>query len=188
MGNDDELTGIFDDLKPEDFFGSTVGAAHVEPFSNFVDRMVETVRTAYLAAGGQVDSLAVLATGEREWSYVPNDEESLGDYLERLRLEAKRLSATRLFVIRRTMVGSQEIPAEDAEKGEVFDVGHAQRIAEAVEDGRMVEGVFYYASCSEGAKVTRYGIMRSSGARLSEPVEAEVQQAVTHYDSILGSE
>lgn len=183
MGNDDELTGIFDDIKPEDFFGAAVGAAHAETFGGFVDRMIGTVRTAYLAAAGQMDSLAILASGTREWSYVPTDEETLGDYLERLRVEAERLGATRLFVIRRTLVGAQEISSKE---GDAFDVGHAQKIAEAIEDGRMVPGVFYYASCSEGGRENRYGIMRASNGRLGDPVESDAQQTVAHFDTILG--
>lgn len=187
---DDELTGIFDDIKPEDFFGSSASsAAHVEEtYDKFVSRMVETTRTAYLAAAGQMDSLAFLSGGGTEWMYVPDDEETLGEYLERLRQEAKRLNATRLFIVRRTLVGAQEMPAEDIERGEVFDVGHAQKIAEAAEEGRMVPGVFFYASCSESGKPdTRYGIMRASNVRLGEPVMSEVNQPVTHFDTILGT-
>lgn len=182
MGNDDELTGIFNDLKPEDFFGTAARDIKGKTFDAFVDDNIQTIQVAYLAASGELDPIAILATATKEWTYTPNDEETLGEYLHRLTDEAKRLGATRMFLIKATLVGTDRVLQNEAPT-----VGEVENIEEGIRNGQVTMGVFYYAQTKEGPEVRRrVGIMRGHGNRLGEPVEPSTAQAVPNWDEILG--
>ena len=176
--HDDELTGIFDNLTPEDFTPFRGRIA----FDKFVAENIETTRTSWLAADGHINPIAVLATPAERWTFAPTDDETLGEYVERLRGEAKRLGASWLFISRKTLVGTYLVDGDS-----VPDASDPEAIQKAIESGLMVEGVFYFAERVEGAeRDSRHGLMRPEGERLGEVVEGNPNhQSASFFSRIL---
>lgn len=187
MEPEDELTGIFDNMEPWDFLetaSAEMVSASAEPnqgaerFNKFVDLNIEVVRTGWLAADGQINPVAVLAGPHAQWTFVPTDDETMGDYMERLRKEASQLGATWLFISRRTMVGT--LPGD-------HDTGDQNAVREALETGRVRLGVFYYAERREGDEVqVRHGMMQAMGNHLGAPIEGPTEQTTSFFAGILG--
>lgn len=180
--NDDELTGIFDDLTPEDF--ALEEKRGIVAFDRFVKENIAAIRMAYLASEGQVNPVAVLASPENEWTFVPTDDENLGEYIERLREAAKTLKATWFFISRKTKVGSY---AADASNG-IPDIADREVVKAARDQGILSEGIFYYAERYEdGVRDCRHGMMRADADdRLSDPIEGNPHvQGVGIFSNIL---
>lgn len=178
---DDELAGIFDHLTPEDFSPFRGRIA----FDQFITQNLETTRTSWLAADGQINPVAVLATATERWTYVPTDEETLGEYVERLRSEARRLKATWLFLSRKTLVGNYEVRVGD----DVPDTSDPDALQKAIEKGIITEGIFYFAERSEDGKTdTRHGLMKpDKDGRLGPVVEGNPKhQTADFFKNILG--
>jgi len=181
--DNDEFSGIFDELEPDDFaglFSTDVQTPNVgeDAFAEFVERHIESTRFAFLAADGEINPIAVLANATTCWLHTPEDHESLGDYLTRLAKEARRVEATWFFFVRKTKVGLGDDTTEN-----MFD---PKMLKKAKKNGQMVDGVFYYASRHEGVdQENRRGIMRAHGNRLGELVEGAPEQEVPVFDEIL---
>lgn len=187
----DELTGIFDNLDPDDFNDPiTVKATRgerdnygAEAFDQFIDRKIETVRESYLASEGQINPVATLASRTSEWMFTPTDEETLGQYVERLRSEAKRLGATWLFISRKTLVGSSQ-----QDEDSVVDTSDPEQLQAGIEAGLVSEGVFFFAErIEDGVRDHRHGIMKAENSdTLGELVMGNPVQTVSFFATILG--
>lgn len=180
MSEFDQFDGIFDELLPDDFSGVTSWRHHFKNFDEFVETGLLTVRVSYASAEGQINPVALLADHRQTWLYGPDDDETLGEYFERLKFEASRLKATWFFVSKKTMVGntkaSENLP----------DVSDPEAIDKALEEGLLGEGVFYFASQHDGdEKEYRHGIMNAHGNRLGEAIEGNPQQTVNSLKEIL---
>jgi hypothetical protein len=178
----DEFAGIFDNLKPEDFHPFKGRIA----FDEFVTQNIEITRRSWLAADGHINPLAVLATAAEQWTYAPTDDETLGEYVDRLRAEAKRLGATWLYLSRKTLVGNYK-----ASQGEqIPDASDPEAVQAAIESGMLMEGVFYYAERHEEDSEPDYrlGVMKPEEEnRLGAPVEGNPHhQSATFFKGILG--
>jgi hypothetical protein len=176
---DDDLTGIFDDLSPEDF--ALEPKRGIIAFDKFVKENIQSIRMAYLASEGQINPVAVFADPMNEWVFVPNDDENMGEYVERLREAAKTLKATWFFISRKTMVGSYLTTNED-----VSDLADPEVIARLEAEGQMTEGVLYYAErLEDGQREHRHGFMRAEDGRLTQVVEGNPIQTIELFSNIL---
>lgn len=184
--NDDELTGIFDHLTPEDF-AEQVGAPkekQPESFDSWVQANIETTRVAWQAANGQINPIAVLAKEAERWTITPTDTETLGEYVDRVRAKAKSLGATRLYLARKTLVGNYTASEGD----DIPDIADPAALQAAIEKGIIGEGAFYYAeSLFGGLRTSRHGLMKAEGETLGELVEGTPeQQSVGLFQNMLG--
>lgn len=179
----DEFSGIFDELDPDDFaglFSTDVETPNVgeDAFTEFVDRNLDSTRFAFLASDGEINPVAVLTNPTTSWLHTPEDHESLGDYLERLSNEARRVEATWFFFVRKTKVGVGEDSTDN-----MFD---PETLKKAKKAGQLTDGVFFYAARHEGVETeSRRGIMRAHGNRLGELIEGTPDQEVPVFDEIL---
>lgn len=171
--DDDELNGIFDNLTPEDLTGV--------PFRTFVATNIHAIRVAFLGSDGGLNPVAVLGTPQRDWLYAPGDDETFGEYLERLRTESARLGATRFFIARKTLVGAKEIEPDMA------DIADAEQLQRGIEQGLVSEGVFFFALRNEGGlREQQHGIMKPEpGCHLGEIVWGSPDQMAQYFTSII---
>lgn len=186
MTHNDDFDGIFDHLNPEDF-SSTTTAVHEQPaqeqlppFDAFVSRQLTAVRYAFAAADGAINSVATLANGRLERMFAPQDDETLGQYIDRLAREARLMDARWLFISAKTDVGS--ILQSDAEDPVAADDTDAIAVAENM--GTVKEAVFWYAERVD-EPLTRTGFLTIVGLHLGDLFESELAQPVRSYGRIL---
>ncbi len=159
----DDLTDIFEDLKPEDFIQSESTAVGIvalasqdaefvgaEAFARFIARSLNDVRVAYAASAGDINPIAILATATTQYLFVPDEDDSLGSWADRLRREAATLGATWVFITRKTMVGTSDQPADT-------QVGSQKAYDLAIERGDDLRpGMLFYVQRREGLEVENY--------------------------------
>lgn len=178
--DDDEFSGIFDNLNPNDFSGVASTPVRYEAFEDFVDHNVRSVRVAFLAVdGNQLNPIAILQTEDTEWMYAPEDDETMGEYLERLRGEARRLNAIRFFISRTTKVGV--LPAD-------VDVDAADPVTaqDMLAKDKLTDGVLFFAMERAGNTIaTTHGIMVAYANRLGEAQRGDDDQTVALFARIL---
>ncbi len=178
--HDDELTGIFNDLTPQDFTPFSGRVA----FDDFVTQNINAMRIAWAAADGAVNPVAFLATAGKIDIHTAEDGETLGQYIERVQQEARKMGATWLFVSRKTLVGNYQASSRDT----IPDATDPAALEKAIASGLMVEGLFYYAErLEDGQRDCRHGMMRAEGDRLGELIEGNPHhQTVGFFSNILG--
>lgn len=185
----DELDGIFDDLKPEDFFLETSAIEEVsrtskgaEMFSAFVDEQLRAIRLAYAASQGQVNPIAILANTERQRVFSPEDDENMGQYTSRLNREAKLMGATWVFISRKTLVAAHHVSPD-----QIHDTNDPEAVAQAIADGVLKTGLIWFSERREnGERHRRHGIIEAlPNHNLGQPVEGDSSQAIPIFDRIL---
>lgn len=174
----DDLTGIFDNLTPEDFLEPLKKG--VVAFDAFVKEQIKGVRMAWLAAEGNINSVAIFADPSNEWTFTPTEDENLGEYVERLREAGKTLNATWFFISRKTQVGAIALDTKDIKSADDPDLVNSMTEI-------MGEGIFYYAErLEDGVRDVRLGMMRADGNELGRVVEGNAQvQGVGIFHHIL---
>lgn len=181
--NNDDLTGIFDDLTPNDF--STVRNEGSMAFHRFVQENVKSVKIAFMAVDGNpINPLATFANPENEWVFSPNDDENLGQYVDRLRKVAKEIGATWFFISRMTQVATYSVDINDVPK----DINGPEALAKASEHGAaVVPGILYYAERLEnGVREVQHGIMKINENRLEDPIVGNgLAQSIGLFENIL---
>ena len=183
----DELTGIFDHIRPEDFILETTAIQEyertnegVEAFNAFVDEQLRAARQSWIAAEGEVQPIAILASTTKQRVFTPDDEETLGEWVQRLHREAQRMQANWVFLTKRTMVGSAAPGAQDV------DFNDQEAVQAAIEAGTLVDGSLWYAERREGGeRHHRFGIMRAKNGRLAEMEEGPSSQPSGLWSLIL---
>jgi hypothetical protein len=182
--NEDEFTGIFDSISPDDFatpFATAVDEASRSngSFDEFVDGQIRAVRYAFAASSGKVDPLATLASPVIERVYAAYDDETLGQYIDRLAREASEMHATWLFIFKKTVVGTFE--TDDDHTVGVDDPESMQR---ALDGGTTQAAVYWYAEDRPG-EMRRHGFLKISGNSLGDLVEGDARQTVNAFNRIL---
>lgn len=177
MTDDQIPEGFFDHLSPQDFVRET-SARHVavvdeQPFDTFVDNSLEALRLAFHAADGMPNPVAVLISRDGRRIFAPDDDETLGQYIDRLSREAKKYKAHTLFTAWLTEGGTYEGDTQ-------HDVGSDEGI-EQVTDLQQV--LYWYA---QHKRVIRHGIMTIEGGDTRDVIEAPGQHAAHVYRQILG--
>lgn len=190
--NNDDLTDIFEHLTPEDFVTETTSMEDLaranegaEAFGAFVDEQLRMLRTAYIAAEGQLNPIAIIASPTVQRIFAAEDDESLGQYVARVAREAKRIGAIWTFISKKTLVASHETEYDGSPQPDVND---PEEVQAAVATGAMVLGVMWYAERREGNEHQhRIGIMLDEhGRRLGKSVEGSDVQGVPLFAQILG--
>lgn len=190
--SDDDLDGIFDDLTPEDFEIDTTAISEisrenrgVEAFNAFVDEQIRALRMAYSAGAGHINPVTTIANAQVQRLFLPNSDETLGDYFERLHDEAEKMQGSWLFIARRTQVGSHLIAPS-----EMHDATQSPVIQEAEAAGMLKDGVIWYGESRETGEIhRRLGILFDDGhGNLERPVESppEANQRMELFERILG--
>lgn len=108
----DELTGIFDHLAPEDFVVESTAIAAMagcyagaDVLDGFVEHQLNAVRLAFSMADGWLVTTAVLAGREGLRTFVADDDETLLDFVARVRREAALMRAHWCFMATQTVIG-----------------------------------------------------------------------------------
>lgn len=97
----DEFDGIFDDLTPQDFapLSTVTFPAESTHFDELVTARLEAVRLAYTP--GESLSHAVLSNGKEVRQLAPDgDDETMGEFLQRLARNARNMHAHSFFFCR----------------------------------------------------------------------------------------
>ena len=97
MDERDELSGIFDGLRPEDFVLETTAIASMagcyagpDILDGFLEHQLNAVRLAFSMADGWLFTTAVLAGHEGLRTFVADDDETLLDFVARVRRRTLR--------------------------------------------------------------------------------------------------
>jgi len=186
----DEYEGIFEDATIADFMRSTSARIElaqtgqgVDAFNQFVDEQLRAVRMAWIAAETYMQPLALIANDEQQRIFTPDDDETLGQFVERVHREAVAMEATWMFVAKRTMVANL---GSAVEVDRDVDVTNSDEWEKAVAAGIIRLGVLWYAERREGdERHHRHGQMQDEEGTLGEMREGAPSQAVPLFASIL---
>ena len=168
----DELSGIFDQLTPEDFVLASTAIASMpgcyagpDVLDGFLEHQLNAVRLAFAMSDGWLTSTAVLAGHDGLRTFVADDDETLGDFVARVRREATRMQAHWCFLATQTLMG----PGAGAEDG---DTGQ--------------EAVRWHLSSTEPETAGALaGFLPIDGNRLGESLETRLDAPVAWAD-VLG--
>lgn len=186
MNEHDEYSGIFDHLNPDDFNTETSAIDETtgtfegdEAFKPWVQDQLRTLRASFAAADGAINPIAILAGPTTMRTFAPDDDETLGQYLDRLGREARRINAHWFFISKRTLVGTVEADRP-------IDVSDPKTVQQAINDGLLNDGVLWFADQREGGERRhRAGFLTIVGNRLGESVESAGTQTFTTFSAVL---
>lgn len=183
---DAEYDGVFDDLNPDDFARDTSARAEVSRlngFDAFVDEQIRAVRTAWIASETWMQPIALIANHEAQRIFIPDDDESLRQFVDRMHREAVAMGAIWTFVARRAMVASFGDTTEDHD----VDLDDPDTWERAVAEGLVVLGVQWYAERREGGdRQQRHGQIHDENGTLGALREGAPNQRVPLFPEILG--
>lgn len=175
--------GFFDHLSPDDFVRESsarqVAVLDDIPFDDFVERSLESLRFAYYAADGNPNPVAILVGPDGRRIFSPDDDETLGQYLDRLGREARKHKSTRLFTAWLTEGGTYE--GEDQ-----HDIGSQDGLALVGEENMKIV-LYWYAQNKRKPKQIRHGLITIEAGDLGDCVEADGDHAAPVYRQILGA-
>jgi hypothetical protein len=185
--NEFNIDGIFDHLTPDDFVRETsaVDAATGEyrgtkNYDRWVDQRLQSVHIAYHAADGHMNPIALLASPTVMRGFTPDDDETVGDFLERLGREARLIGAHWFFLAKRELVGT--MPTDDDD----LDVMDQESVQEYINAGKLKPGVLWYAERREGSQRShRIGFLTIVGNKLGESVETGAPQTFKAFAQVL---
>lgn len=180
--HDDQLTGIFDALTPDDFVVETTAVTTMEGcfsgaevFDGFVEHQLHAVRLAFSVAQGWLTTTAVLASPTCLRAFVADEDETLTDFVARLRHEALRMGAHWSLVAFQTHVGPRDLRTALSASAET-------PVAVPVSGCEAV--VWQATSVEDGHRVGRAGFLPVDGLRLAESLEGPLS---SHRAGPLGS-
>jgi len=186
-----EYEGIFEDATVADFMRKTSAKIDLartdrqglDAFNLFVDEQLRAVRMAWIAAETYMQPLVLLVNHHQQRVFTADDDETVGQFFDRMHREAVAMEATWLFVAKRTMVGYLG-SALDVEQD--VDVTDPEEYERAVVAGIVRLGVMWYAERREGnERHHRHGQMQDEEGTLGEMREGARNQAAPMFRSIL---
>jgi hypothetical protein len=125
MDDRDELTGIFDALTPDDFVTESTAIASMagcyagaDVLDGFVEHQLNAVRLAFAMSDGWLFTTAVLAGRDGLRTFVADDDETLRDFVGRVRDEAARMRAHWCFIATQTLIG----PGDEGQEAVVWQM------------------------------------------------------------------
>lgn len=178
MSDDFEVDGIFDNIKPDDFHRSTsarhVAVMDVRPkLDAFVAQSLDGLRMCFLAADGQPNPVAVMYMKDKtKRMFSPDDDENLGQYINRLHREANQHGASAVFTSVLTVGGLYEGDDEGTIDSD-----------EAVAKIEPTPCLYWFAQMGTAV---RHGIMAIEDGVAGEVFEAPAEHASPLYRTILG--
>lgn len=168
----DELEGIFDDLNPADFAEETTAlheaSREQRSFEEFVQENIRAIHTAFGASNAEMQLWVILANPEKYRLFIPLDDETIKEYVDRLHGEAKKMKANRVFLAYQTLLDNRLVTQD-----ELHDAADLNLIEQLGEEN-MREGVLWYAE--EVGHETRVGGLYRFGLRLQFPVQTKNQK------------
>lgn len=194
--NEDEISGMFADISIADFVreSSAVSEHHYtelertrvqgeEGFDSFVDQLLGTTRTAASVAPFHFQAFSVLHAPDRHRVFVPDDDETVLDYRERLRREAKRMEATWLY----TVMLAPGRSYDSDENVESIDPNDAKELGAALRSGALSLCLCWFAEMIEQDETKqRAGIIHLSDRGVpGESVEGEVDEDKNPFHHVL---
>lgn len=170
--NDDDITGIFDHLTPDDFIITDLSGAKIPlpdgcSFDEFVDIQITLLKYAFAACDGEINPLTILAVGDQSIVYQAADDESLGQYITRMAGEARRLKARWVFFYKKTLVAKAVGDAT---------VGDDSLMQQAMKQGDAWEAMYWYAAQNDDTPPMRHGYVSIDNQRLGKAIEAPTQE------------
>jgi hypothetical protein len=184
--DDFEYEGIFDDLTPQDFARDTsarIRAPRTNEFDAFVDEQIRAVRMAWIASETYMNPLALVANHDEQLVFIPDDDETLREFVARMHREAVKMGAIWTFVAQRCMVTS--LGHDDGSYD--GDLDDPEVIEKAMADGTLVLGVQWYAERREGGeRQQRHGQLHDENGTLGALREGAPLQRVPLFPEILG--
>lgn len=188
----DDIAGIFDHLTPDMFIAESSAVDEIEgkfvgtdAFNASVDERIRGIRAAFASSFGQINPLAVLSNATTQRVFVPQQDENLGLFLQRLQREAMTMGAHWFFFAKRNVfsVYYRELADDD----ERHDVASSDSEREAMIDGTEPEvGILWYAERREGGEVHhRQGVLEIKGHRLGDATEGDGKQALGVFSTVL---
>lgn len=182
--NEFDLTGIFNDLTPQDFDRSN-SARHVallerQNFEEFVTNSLEALRLAFHAADGKPNPVAVLMGSDGRRIYTPDDDESVGDFLDRLSREAKEQQTHTLFIAMLTVGGTYQAPSTDG----WTTLDDADAVKRSAETGSGLRPVLVWYA--QYGKAVRQGIMMTEDGNTGDVFESPGEFGPAAFRAILG--
>lgn len=178
----DQYDGIFDHLRPEDFAITTTaslskdGAFTPEQFSEFVEEQLHAVRWGFVVSDGQIIPVGVLASPTVQRVFVPDDDETLGDFLQRIKREADLIGAQWFFFAMESQ--SKTFKASDLdvdpENPPAPDSAEMQAALRAAGGEGVVEVIMWYAEAVGAHPETRGGLIPINGSKLQPEYSQEI--------------
>lgn len=182
----DEFTDIFAEATVADFLRSSSARdemARTDDFDTFVAEQIRAVRTAWIASETYMQPLALVADDRTQKIFIPDDDETLRQFVERVHREAKAMGATWTFVAKRTMVAS--FGATD--DGYDVSIDDEEAWEKAVAEGLVNLGVVWYAEHrDEHTMQRRHGQMQDEDGTLGRLIEGAANQGFPLFSEILG--
>jgi hypothetical protein len=182
----DEYTGIFDEATVGDFLRESSARdrwSRTNSFDTFVDEQIRAIRTAWIAAETYMQPVALIANDHDQSLFIPDDDETLREFIDRVHREAKAMGATWTFVAKRTMVASF-----GSEGAEDFDlpVDDAEAWEKAVAQGLATLGVVWYAEHRDDrVHQRRHGQLQEENGVLGRLREGAPNQSIPLFAEIL---
>jgi hypothetical protein len=192
--HNDDLTGIFDNATVLDFTKTKSsafselfypdaqypnGQVGVEAFNAFVAEQLRATGYAFHASDGQINPIGVLGNETMRRAFSPDDDEILGQYLQRLGREARAMQATWFFISQITPTGWF------AEQESQPEATSAEAVAAAGGASAMTNNIYWYAERREDDQEHRHGIIEILPSnRLGRAMEA-ISQSMTIYGQVL---
>lgn len=185
----DSYEGIFEHLTPDDFARDTSAVEQdenrvngLEAFNAFVDEQIRMLRTAYIAASGDLDPIAIIASPTVQRMFTPDDDESNQAWVDRVAHEARLIRANWTFVGKKAPVAVVP-PSEDGQVRDSMDKTLAQQ---AIAAGTVKIGMMFYAEYREdGERFHRLGQMAEVAPHRLGPVTENTVQEMPLFAEIL---
>lgn len=185
----DDLTGIFDHLEPEDFIITTTAVDATlgdyvgrDRFERFITEQLHAVRIGFTASDGQLNPLGVLASPTIQRVFTPDDDETLGDFLQRIKRESDLIQAHWFFFAMQTRTARVEVtPAED---GSVPAADSAAMQFHIAKHGGQ-KAIMWYAQAIGQHEETRAGVIPFTGAKLDPTLSQDLSGPVENLQFIL---
>ncbi len=136
---------------------------------------------SFAAADGEPNCAALLENDVIARVFVPTAEESMAEFLARVRREAELIHATRFFISRTTEVAAREVTVDQRHDG-----NDAASQAEAVGAGLVEPGLIWYAADTVPEQ-RRLGTFIVDGLSLVRPVVGHPSQPYELFDRVLDS-
>jgi len=172
----DDLTGIFDHLTPDDFKVttsaiSTLNLSNPRTMDEFIKRGINSVRTAFSLTNGELDPMGILASQTIERTFTPEEDETLGQYIDRLAREARHISAGYAFVALVTLVGTYRSDAN-------LNANSEEAVKAAEDAGTLTQGVYWFAEKRDASgRAARQGyLVITAPGKLGDSIESEARQ------------
>jgi hypothetical protein len=193
MSDHDNLTGIFDEITPDMFIVETSAVDEstgtfkgIDAFNASTEERLRGVRATFANALGQINPTAVLTNATTQRVFVPQHDENLGQFLERLQREARVMGAHWFFFAKRNAFSVYYETDDDAERHDVTERDGACAREAAVRGSEPEIGIMWYAERREGEEIHhRHGALKVDGGRIVEAIEGDGNQTLGVFASVL---